>query len=613
MHTDILQDEVILLRQQNAELKQQLESLQKSNSANLPGKYDQILEWIAQGKPLPVILDALALLIESQSTLEVYCCFLLLDEDGRRLRHGAAPSLPAAYNALIDGIEIGPAVGSCGTAAYHKACIIVEEIATDPLWTNFRDLALSYGLQSCWSCPILGAEGQVLATFAMYHPFCCTPTQTDRELIFKTSYLARIAIERHQAELILRRANEQLELSVTERTMQLQATVNRLEQEICDRQQAEAALQSSQSELLALFHAMQDVILVLDAEGKYLKIAPTSMPLLYRPAPELLGKTVHEVFPTVTADYFLNVIQQALADQKLIRVEYQIPVGEQEIWFEASIAPLSTNTVIWVAKDSTERRQAEEDLKRSEARFRSYFDLPLIGIAITSPERGWVSVNDQACEMLGYSREELLQRTWSELTHPEDLILDLELFQQMLTGEINQYSLEKRYFRKDGQMIYASLAIGCSRQSNGTVDYVVALMQDITDRKLAEMSLRESEQQLRAQAKREKLLNRLIRNIRSSLNFDTVLSIALQEVQLFLKVNRCYFAWYNSQAERSSWEIVQDVHDADLKSLKEILGITAIAPLSMDWFQQEVVQIADVRTDLKTIADAKLQNFFSCC
>ncbi|WP_407886890.1 sensor histidine kinase [Scytonema sp. NUACC26] len=189
------------------ELQDRVQQLEETLALS-DGQY-QILESIAQGKPLAIVLEELALLIESKSKQEVYCSFLFV-EDGKRLRHAAAPSLPEEYNAKIDGIEIGPMVGSCGTAAYHKASVIVEDIATDPLWAKFH-IALDYGLKACWSTPILSADGTVLATFAMYHPFCYKPTNHDRELLAKATYLARIAIERHLVEITLRQQAKELE------------------------------------------------------------------------------------------------------------------------------------------------------------------------------------------------------------------------------------------------------------------------------------------------------------------------------------------------------------------------------------------------------------------
>ncbi|MDX2229141.1 MAG: ATP-binding protein [Leptolyngbyaceae cyanobacterium bins.349] len=218
---------------------------------------NQVLELIAQGKPLPMILDMLARLIESQASETTYCSFLLVDADGKRLRHGAAPSLPKAYCQRIDGIEIGPEVGSCGTAAHHIASVIVEDIRLDPLWAAFRELALSHGLQACWSTPILSCDGQVLATFAMYHPFPYKPVPHDRELLVKATYLARIAIERHQTEVALQQANDSLEHQVEQRTQELQSAIAQLEEQIQERQQAELQLRQKAEELATTLEELQ--------------------------------------------------------------------------------------------------------------------------------------------------------------------------------------------------------------------------------------------------------------------------------------------------------------------------------------------------------------------
>ncbi len=210
---------------------------------------NQVLELIAQGEPLSLILETLARLIETQAAEPTFCSFLLMDADGQRLLHGAAPSLPVAYSRLIDGIQIGPAVGSCGTAAYRVASVIVEDISLDPLWADFRELALSYGLRACWSTPILACDGRVLATFAMYHPFPYMPVPHDRELLVKATYLARIAIERHQTETALKQANDSLEQQVAQRTQELQQAIALMEEQMQERQQAELQLRQKAQEV----------------------------------------------------------------------------------------------------------------------------------------------------------------------------------------------------------------------------------------------------------------------------------------------------------------------------------------------------------------------------
>jgi PAS domain S-box-containing protein len=141
------------------------------------------------------------------------------------------------------------------------------------------------------------------------------------------------------------------------------------------------------------------------------------------------------------------------------------------------------------ARDITERKKFDEALLASEERFRSYFELGLIGMAITSPTKGCVEVNDEICRILGHGRSELLKLTWAELTYPEDLAADVANFQRVLAGEIDGYSMDKRWIRKDRSVIHTSISVRCVRGADGSVDYFLALLQDITARKEAEEAL----------------------------------------------------------------------------------------------------------------------------
>ena len=156
----------------------------------------KIAELSKAGAPLQESLEELIRLVESISPSGVLASILLLNEEGRHLVHGGAPSLPADYNAAIDGIEIGPAVGSCGTAAFHNKPVVVFDIANDPLWANFKDLALQHGLRACWSTPIRSADGRVLGTFANYYPVVRDPSPVDRELTDMITRTAATTIER---------------------------------------------------------------------------------------------------------------------------------------------------------------------------------------------------------------------------------------------------------------------------------------------------------------------------------------------------------------------------------------------------------------------------------
>lgn len=192
-------------------------------------KADQeVLGQVATCRPLSEILETLAHNIEAQLN-NTMCSILLLDSDGVHLRHGAAPSLPAAYSRAIDGAAIGPAAGSCGTAAFHRKQVIVADIATDPLWSAYSELALGHGLRACWSTPIQSADGRVLGTFAMYANAPRSPKPNELATIDRATYLASIAIERQQAEETLLRANEDLEHKVQQRTAELSVAKERAE------------------------------------------------------------------------------------------------------------------------------------------------------------------------------------------------------------------------------------------------------------------------------------------------------------------------------------------------------------------------------------------------
>ena len=142
--------------------------------------------------------------------------------------------------------------------------------------------------------------------------------------------------------------------------------------------------------------------------------------------------------------------------------------------------------ILSIGTDITERKRMEEALRTSEERMHLFFERQIVGLAITSPEKGWLQVNDRLCEMLGYPRKELVCRTWVELTHPDDIEQDVVELNRLLAGDIDGYSLDKRFLRKDGTIVWGSLSIGCVRRPNGSVDYVLALLVDITERKKAE-------------------------------------------------------------------------------------------------------------------------------
>src|SRR5438093_8731787 len=183
-------------------------SQRKRREALLAGE-NRVLEMLAKGNSLGDILNLLCLLVEEQST-GVLASILLMDANGKQLRHGGAPNLPKAYTEAIDGAFIGASVGSCGTAAYRAEQVIVSDIATDPLWADFRDLALAHSLRACWSTPIFSSEGKVIGTFAMYYREPRSPSPREQDTIKHITHLAGIAIQRKLAETARRESEAYL-------------------------------------------------------------------------------------------------------------------------------------------------------------------------------------------------------------------------------------------------------------------------------------------------------------------------------------------------------------------------------------------------------------------
>jgi PAS domain S-box-containing protein len=169
----------------------------------------RLLEMIATHDSRASILDALCRLVEELSSGSL-SSVLLLDSNTNCLRHGAAPNLPTPYIEAVNGLSIGACAGSCGTAAYRAEPVIVSDIATDPLWANYRDFALPHGLRACWSAPILSSHGKVLGTFATYYREPRAPTPQEHHVTERITHLASIAIESEQAEEALRQAQAEI-------------------------------------------------------------------------------------------------------------------------------------------------------------------------------------------------------------------------------------------------------------------------------------------------------------------------------------------------------------------------------------------------------------------
>jgi len=190
------------------EAERQLAESRKAEDAFRTGQ-GQVLEMIAQGATLSDVLASLVTLIEAQSE-GMICSVLQLSEDGKHIRHGAAPHLPEIYVQAVNGAPIGPKNGSCGTAMYRGQPVIVTDMLTDPLWEDYRELAKLSGLRACWSTPIFTGQGKVLGSFAMYYREPQAPTGSEARLTEVATHIAGIAIEHERSQNELQHTRSEL-------------------------------------------------------------------------------------------------------------------------------------------------------------------------------------------------------------------------------------------------------------------------------------------------------------------------------------------------------------------------------------------------------------------
>jgi PAS domain S-box-containing protein len=172
--------------------------------ASLISEQNRLLERVVRGGSASEILDAICLAVEQHIAADTIATVLLVDETGTHLRPAAGPRCPAEYAAAVDPVSIGADCGSCGTAAYSRQLVIVSDIATDPLWKDFRQAALPHGLRSCWSVPIISSDDSVLGTFAVYSRQSRSPRDQDLHVMEFLSRTAGITIERQRSEEALR-------------------------------------------------------------------------------------------------------------------------------------------------------------------------------------------------------------------------------------------------------------------------------------------------------------------------------------------------------------------------------------------------------------------------
>jgi len=269
--------------------------------------------------------------------------------------------------------------------------------------------------------------------------------------------------------------------------------------DISERKSAEKALLASKELFAKAFCASPDLMSISDLEtGRYIEINDVHARLLGFARHEIIGRSPMELGILEDPADHETFVRELRAHGKVRDLEIRAQNRQGKpilISISAELVQIGGRScVLRVSRDVTDRKAAEQALRASEQRFRGYFEMGLVGMAIFSPEQGLVLFNDKLCEIFGYPRAEVASRTWTELTRPGDLAADTTMFNRVAAGEMDDYEIEKQLVHKDGRVVYAHILGRCLRETDGRVTSLVAMVQDITARKKAEEALRASEE-----------------------------------------------------------------------------------------------------------------------
>lgn len=431
-----------------------LEALSKVQAAGAT-----LLEKVATGSSIDEVLRSVVDSVESLVPT-CRCSVMLLDDAGQRLFVTVAPSLPEEYNRGIDGLRIGPTVGSCGAAAATGARVVIDDVMTHANWTEFRDLATRAGIRASWSQPILSSKARVIGTFALYYPQPHTPTPMELQFIENTARLVALAIELERA------------------------TKRRYETE---------------RQLRVILDVDPHVIFSKNRDGTFL--------LVNRALAALYGLTVDEVVGRRQQDLHADVQQRETmlaSDRRIIdsgtphvlpRQPFTCADGSTRVFRTIKIPytdpGIQDTAVLGVATDITELERAEQSLRESEQSFRQLAENIREVFWLTEWNPRSVLYVSPAYETIwGQTCQSLYDdpRSWAHSVHPDDRKRVERVFDE--ETERGRYEVEYRIVRPDGEVRWIYDRAFPILGGDGVVVRVAGISEDITQRKQAEEELR---------------------------------------------------------------------------------------------------------------------------
>jgi PAS domain S-box-containing protein len=267
-------------------------------------------------------------------------------------------------------------------------------------------------------------------------------------------------------------------------------------QDITERKKAEERIQESENKFRKIYENGPLGMAIVDRNFYFTMANHTFCRMLGYHENELMTFTFKDItHPDYISKDIENINKLIAGEIPLYKTEKRyIRKDNQLLWGSLTVAANCSNDgkflyLVAMIEDITERKLAEESLRRSRKEFQTYFDSGAVGLSVTAPDKTWIEVNQRLCQILGYSKNELLKFTWADISHPDDIIENMNLFQLALDRKIDNYEIDKRFIRKDGSIVYVTLSVVCQRNDDGSLHHLLSSYIDITERKLAEIEL----------------------------------------------------------------------------------------------------------------------------
>jgi PAS domain S-box-containing protein len=377
------------------------------------------------------------------------------------------------------------------------------------------------------------------------------------------------------------------------------------------RKQIEAQLRISEQRFRDVSEAAGEYVWELDTNGIYTFVTDkVKLVKGYEPS-ELLGHSPFEFMPVEDIEQVQAILENAILNKSNFKLEHRdITASAATFWEEITGIPLldSQGEIIGFRGTGisiTERKLAEAALAESEAKYRLLVEGINDNIFSTSLDGIFTYVSPNFTDIFGYEVSDFLNQSFSSLVHPEDLAICRESLENIVKTDAKRTLLEFRCIGKNGNIIWVTTNTSAIKDKDGNIIGFQGVTRDMTETKLAEENLRKSEALLRKQAQREKLLNQLASQIRSSLDFDIILTTAVQEIQKILQIDRCYYGVYNNENADPYWEIIQETRYPELPDLIGRYPISTVGLLS-----EKLQNLENLWVDnIETLTDSIFHNF----